>query len=436
MRFLVLGCSYRTAPVELREALAFAADELGPCLRELVTLDDVDEALILSTCNRVELWCVARRAGHAARELERWLGRSRDVSRDQLHGALYSLVGEEALQHVYRVTSSLDAMVVGEAQVTGQVKDAYAAASAAGTTHAFLNRCLHRALATSKRVRTETGIARHPVSISSVAADLAARVFGDLSHSTVLVLGAGEMAELAVRHLRSHGASDIRVVNRTHEKAVALAFSLGARAHKLDDLDNQLLLADIVVASTGSREPVLTKKMIGATMRQRKQRPMFLVDIAVPRDVERKVGKLANVYLFDIDGLDQVVSDNLKARRKEAGRGEAIVRQEVARFSDWLARQVAVPVIKDLRRHFAEVVRAEADHAAQELDLSDPRQAEVLDTMANAIVNKLLHRPTVELKQHAVRPDGIFLAKAARHLFHLADGSTEVPNPDIPEEES
>jgi glutamyl-tRNA reductase len=278
---------------------------------------------------------------------------------------------------------------------------------------------MHRAFAVAKRVRSETDIARHPVSVSSVAADLASRVFGELARATVLIIGAGEMAELAVRHLISDGASDIRVLNRTHERAVQLAFDLGAKPARFEDLRGQLLLADIVISSTGSPEPIIGRKLIAEVMRERKQRPLFVVDIAVPRDVEKEVGSLSNVYLFDVDDLEHVVAENLKERRREARQAERIIGEELASFEGWLRTQDAVPVIKQLRERCAQVALAEAQRTAQLLRLEDGKQRDALDAMANAIVNKILHDPTMELKRHALAADGAFLARATRRLFRL-----------------
>jgi glutamyl-tRNA reductase len=439
MKLLVLGCSYKTASVGLREKLAFEEAEYPAALERLRGLPDLDEGLVLSTCNRVEIWAASERPAHARDGAVQFLARDRQVEQADLDEILFSHADREALVHIFRVTASLDAMVVGETQISSQVKQAYAAASRAGSVGPFLNRCMHRALGAAKRIRTETDIAQHPVSVSSVAADLAGRVFGELHGSTVLVLGAGEMAELAARHLLSDGATDIRVVNRTHERAVSLAFQLGARAFPFDELRGQLLLADIVIASTGSKQPLLTRQLLTEVMRQRKQRPLFVVDIAVPRDVERSAGDLANVYLFDIDDLEQVVAENLKARRKAARKAEAIILQEVDHFEDWLRKQDAVPVIKELRRRFTEVARAEAERTAQMLQLSDEGQRHLLQAMADSIVNKLLHTPTMELKDHAARSDGIFLARSARHLFHLSpagEGDSEGGQPNHrPQEE-
>jgi glutamyl-tRNA reductase len=435
MRLLAVGCSYRTAPLALRERLAYSEGEVAAALRELRSLEDVYEVVLVSTCNRVEVWAVVNRVQHAARAVQRFLATSRQISEEELRPVLYQHEDREAVSHIFRVASSLDAMVVGEAQITGQVKEAYAASSRARTVGALLNRCMHRAFATAKRVRNETHIARHPVSVSSVAADLAVRVLGDLSRASVLVIGAGEMAELAVRHLLADGATQIRVVNRTWERATELAFQLGAKAARFEDLEGQLLLAEIVITSTGSTEPILTRSLLARVMRQRKQRPLVIVDIAVPKDVEAEVASLSNVYLFNIDDLEQVVAENLKERQKEARQAERILRVEVDHFVDWMRKQDAVPVIKDLRRHFTEIARAEAERTAHALKLDGEKGRELLDTMADAIVNKLLHDPTMELKDNANRPDGTFLARATRRLFRLPEADGEPATDEGAEEE-
>jgi glutamyl-tRNA reductase len=430
MRFFVVGASYRTAPLALRERLAFPAAELEAATQEVVRLPTVREGMILSTCNRVEVYGVCSKPGHASAAVREFLAQRRQLALSELEAASFEHEDIGAVRHIFNVTASLDAMVVGEAQIAGQVKEAYTTAARSKSVGPLLSRCMHRAFATAKRVRNETEIARHPVSVSSVAADLAARVFGDLASSTVLVVGAGEMAELAVRHLIADGATDVRVVNRTHERAVTLAFALGAKAARWEQLRGQLLLADIVISSTGSEQPIIGKKLVGEVMRERKQRPMFVVDIAVPRDVEREVGSLPNVYLFDVDDLEQVVAENLKERRKELRAAERIVEEELESFQRWLGNQGAVPVIRQLRERFTDVVQSEAAQAAQALHLENG-QRQHLDAMVHAIVNKLLHGPSMELKRHARGDaDGEHLAVAARELFHLEPELELEPEPE------
>jgi glutamyl-tRNA reductase len=261
-------------------------------------------------------------------------------------------------------------------------------------------------------------------------------VFGDLSRSRVLVIGAGEMAELSVQHLLTAGVSQIDVINRTYERGVELAFQLGARAHRFEDLTGRLLLADIVISSTGSSEPVLTRRLLSSVMRQRKQRPLFIVDIAVPPDVDAEAGDLANIYLFNVDDLEQVVAENLKERRREARVAERLIREEVEHFLDWVRKQDAVPVIKDLRRHFTDIALAEAEKTAAALHLGGSEDREKLDAMARAIVNKLLHHPTQELKDQAARPDGSLLARSTRRLFKLPRRSASEETADLPATET
>lgn len=420
MRFFVVGCSFRTAPVGLRERLAFSPTDLVEDHRTLLHIDAVQEGVILSTCNRVEIYSVVTDIRQAALPIRQLLAGRGEMDLAELEPILYEHADEHALNHLFRVTSSLDAMVVGEAQIVGQVKEAYAAASDAHAVGPLMNRAMTRAFAAAKRVRNETSIARHPVSVSSVAADLAGRIFGDLTDCSVLVIGAGEMAELAVQHLMTDGARRVRVVNRTDERAVELAFKLGAKAGRFEDLTGQLLLADIVITSTGSPEPILTRELISRIMRQRKQRPLFIVDIAVPQDVERDATALANVYLFNIDDLEQVVAENVKERRLEGNKAERIIRQEVTRFEEWMRQQEVVPVIKELRKYFRAVARAEAERTAHALHIENGEQRETLNRMADAIVNKLLHDPSIELKRQATSADGTFLARATRRLFQLS----------------
>lgn len=431
MRYLVVGCNHRSANVAFRERLAFSSESLPSVLREIHAQPTIHEALILSTCNRVEVYAITNKLGHASRDIRQFLSRHSGIVLSDLEPVLYQYEDAQALKHIFRVASSMDAMVVGEAQIGGQVKDAYAIAAKTRAIGPLLSRGMHRAFSTAKRIRQETEIARHPVSVSSVAADLAAHVFGDLSLTIVLVIGAGEMAELAVKHLISDGAKEVRITNRTPERAVQLARSMEAQAFPFEELEKQLHLADIVLTSTGSPKPIIHRSLLAEVMRARKQRPLFFIDIAVPRDVEREVGDLDNVYLFDMDDLEQVAAKNLRERRKELKQGECIIEQEVQVFEDWLRKQDAVPVIKQLRRHFSEVVRAETSHLAQILHCSNghttfQQRQDLLENMAHSIVSKLLHEPSMVLKKHAQSPDGTFLAKAVRQLFQLPEPS-EIP---------
>ncbi|MCA9669257.1 MAG: glutamyl-tRNA reductase [Myxococcales bacterium] len=416
MRYVVVGLSYRTAPVELRERMAVADDRVRESLARIKESRAVDEAMMIATCNRVEVYAVAGDPLAATKTLSDHLSTLADR---QLDGELYRLVDDEAVQHIFRVTASLDSMVVGEAQITGQIKDAFAVARQTQSVRGQLGSCLARAFAVSKRVRNETGIARHPASISSVAVELAGRIFEDLASVSVLVVGAGEMAELAVRHLVSDGARRIHVTNRSAERAAKLAAEFEATAIDWDKLEQELEWADIVITSTASPEPIITRKMLSRVMRARKQRPVFIVDIAVPRDVEAKARRLSNVYLFAIDDLEKAVAENLSARRKEAKVAERIVEHEVAQFRNWQRKQQAAPLIKELRRRFSEIAHGEAERAARSLKLEAAAQRQALDRMAEAIVSKLLHVPLVEIKRSVAEGEASDLAEAVMRLFKI-----------------
>ena len=349
--------------------------------------------------------------------LRAFLAAGRSLDQIDWEKTIYAYQDEEAVTHIFRVTASLDALVVGEAQILGQVKEAYGLAVSAQTVGSRLNRCMQHAFSVAKRVRTDTGIARHAASVSSVAVELAERIFDDLASVAVLVIGGGEMAELAVRHLVRQGATRLRVMNRTPERAAALANNLGGTAVAFDQLAEQLAWADIVFTSTASPEPLIDRSLLVQVGRQRKRRPLFLVDIAVPRNVDRGARGLSNVYLFDVDDLEQVVAANVRARREEAKEAERIVGEEMETF---LARQrslEAAPLIKQLRQHFLAVAQAEAERNGTSLP-DDPSRKR-LNELARLIVNKLLHTPTVRLKEAASRANGVPLAQATRVLFDL-----------------
>ncbi|MCB9556704.1 MAG: glutamyl-tRNA reductase [Deltaproteobacteria bacterium] len=427
MRLLVVGCSFRTAALSMRERLAVPRERLAEVLEDLAQIGGIEEVLLVSTCNRVEAYCAVSGDSYATAEggLVDYLATLGQLSEDEMSDGLYRLADEEALRHIFRVTASLDAMVVGEAQITGQVKQAFHSASELKHVSAFLHRCMQRAFNVAKRVRTETDIARHPASVSSVAVDLAGRVFEDLRDVSVLVIGAGEMAELALRHLVNAGASTIHVVNRSIESAERLAAEFSAQAAGLDQLESQLIWADVVISSTGSKEPIITKAMLSRIMRSRKQRQLFLVDIAVPRDVEADVGQLSNVFLFAVDDLQRIVAENVALRQKEAHHGERIVEHEVQNFSKWAKSQGAVPLIKALRERFQQVARDEALRTGKMLDLQTSDQLTALERMSEAIVNKLLHVPTKELKRSATEPDGHTLVANVRRLFRLEERESD-----------
>lgn len=428
--FLVASLSHHATPVALREKIAFSAEELSEALTRLARLPGIAEALILSTCNRVELWAVLgrgemrRRGEEAVRQL--LLARS-GLSGEELAPYLNLRRGVEAVQHIFRVTCSLDSMVLGEPQILGQVKDAAALAVAAGTTGTLLGRCLERAFKVAKRVRTDTRLGASAVSISSAAVELAGKVFGDLQQRCVMLIGAGEMAELAARSLKRAGCLRIWVANRSVERAELLAAEFGGKGLPLAELEDYLWEADIVISSTGSPTTVLGPGEVERALRRRKRRPVLVVDIAVPRDVDIEVGKLDNVFLYDIDDLGRVVEANRAERAQEAAVAEQIVRAELESFLSWQSSLEVVPLIVSLRNSFQTVQEEEVQRTLRRLGHLPDKDRQAVEALGRAIVNKLLHAPVTELKRAGAQgAEGLDLALATRRLFGL---SQDAPPP-------
>jgi glutamyl-tRNA reductase len=414
---VVVGLSHRSAPLGVRERIAFPEDEHPTVLGELMALPAVGESVLLSTCNRVEIILAAEDAPSAVADVIAFLGRR---GGGDLGQHLYERIGPAAVKHVFRVAASLDSLVVGEPQILGQLKDAYQTAVQARSAGPLVGRALERAFGVAKRVRTETDIARGAANVSSVAVELAKRVFGALDGKIVLVVGAGKMSDLAARHLRDDGVAAIRVANRTPARAVDLAERIGGVAVPWDSLDDELVLADVVITSTGSREPILTRARVKAVAKARRFRPLFIMDIAVPRDVEPEVGKLEGVYLFDIDDLEKVVAHNRKGRDAEAQSAERIVEAETAQFVAWQRSQGVVPTIKELRERFMTVASAEAERALAALGgRLDADGQKLVRQMAEGIVAKLLHTPLMALKTDE---EAEVLVAATRRLFALESG--------------
>lgn len=421
---LVVGLSWRTAPVAIRERLALRDDELPEALAALRAVPGLGEAMLVSTCNRVEAYGVAGgEPGQVAEAVRGRLLALRGVAPDgDVAAAMYVQHGEHAVRHVFRVSAALDSLVLGEAQILGQLKEAFAAASAAGAVGPLLGRWMERAFGVAKRVRTETAVARGAANVSSVAVELAARVFGALEGRRVLVVGAGKMSTLAARRLRAAGVAELMVTNRSLDRAQRLAAELGGLARPWDQLEALLGAADVVISSTGARAPILGPELMKRVVRARRYRPVMVVDIAVPRDANPAIGRLEGVYLFDIDDLEKVVAANLADRARAADDAGRIVETEVAQFGQWLASQHVVPTIRALREHFAAVAETEAARLVEQLrrreHTADERD-EAVRRMAQLLVAKLLHAPQTALK--AARPGHAeALVAAAADLFPLA----------------
>ena len=420
---LVVGLSHHTAPLDVREKLAYPEGALAAALAAVLELPSLGEAVILSTCNRVEVYAATRAElaasalPAAAGEVARFLASSRAFDAERLSRHLYEHTGPAAVRHVFRVAASLDSLVVGESQILGQLKSAWGAAAQAGSIGPLLGRCLERAFGVAKRVRSETAIARGGANVSSVAVELATRIFGELAGRQVLVVGAGKMSDLAARHLRADGAGEILVTNRSAEKAAELARKVDGVARPWAELPALLVACDIVISSTGATEPIVTAAMMKEVMKARRHRPIFVIDIAVPRDVDPKAGKLDGVYLFDVDDLAKVVAENLAERRKEADGAERIVLSEAAQFVGWLRAQGVVPTIKDLRERFTQVAQAEVERTLASGHAPGDQEIRL---MAERIVNKLLHTPLMALKQ-GEGDEAEALVTAARRLFALPE---------------
>ncbi len=420
--FVVVGLSHRTAPVEIRERLAVSPDRLEQELREITTHAGLDEALLISTCNRVELYATSSDPLEAARQTKQVL--ERRLANSAADGVLYQERGIDVIRHVFRVASSLDSLVVGEPQILGQVKEAFDAARNAGTVGTLLGRCFTQAFATAKRVRHETGIAEGTVSVSSIACELAKKIFGNLEGRRTLLLGAGEMGESAARSLRQTG-TQLHVINRSEERARALAKACGGRAVPYERLVMELAEADVVIASTASPKFILTPELMKGVVRTRRHRPLFIIDIAVPRDVDPRVGNMDNVFVYDVDDLQQVAEENLAVRAREAAHAERIIEEEVESFLSWRRSLELAPTIVALRKRFGQVADEELRRALLRLrGLTDADRA-VLEAMSRSLVNKLLHQPMMQLKAGAGEPDGALLIDAVRRLFDLVEEASE-----------
>ena len=398
----VVGISWRTAPVAIREKLAFRDEELVGALQAMTAELPVAEALLVSTCNRVEVYGVGKSTADPTGPVRTFLAAQRGLAAADVADVLYDRRGNAAVRHVFSVASALDSLVLGEAQILGQLKAAYGVATAAGTSGPLLGRCLERAFGVAKRVRTETAIARGAANVSTVAVDLAKRVFGDLTGKSVLVIGAGKMSTLAARHLYASGAKHIVVTNRSPDKAEALAAEIDGIARPWAELEALLTEADVVISSTGAREPILTRPLFKRVSKARRWRQLVVIDIAVPRDAEPAIGEFDGVYVFDIDDLEKVVAANLAERARAAEHAARIVEHEAGQFEHWLRTQGVVPTIRALRERFARVADAELQKTLDLLarrEHSPAQQREVIQRLVQLVVNKLLHQPTIALRE-------------------------------------
>src|SRR5712692_670963 len=419
MKLLITGVSHKTAPVEIRELLAFSDTALPAALSQLKSREGVSEALILSTCNRVEVVVTSDDGVDLQSEVGAFLVETRQASIASLGPCLYHHEGREAIHHLFRVAASLDSMVVGEPQILGQLKAAYAVAKAHGTICGVLDNVLSRAFGVAKRVRSETGIGQMAVSISYAAVELARKIFGSLDGKTVMIVGAGKMSELSARHLRRSGASHIFVTNRTYERAIELAKLFAGTPVEYTRFLSLLPEVDILITSSGAPHYILQKAEMQHVIAVRRNKPMFLIDIAVPRNIAPNVNEVDNVFLYDIDDLQGVVTANLREREKEAGHAEGIIAQEVDRMLARLKAQDIAPAIVSLRGQLEEIRVAEIAKMRSKLGPLTAQQQEALDALTRGIINKIAHGPVSELKRQASDPEGVHVIDAIRKVFHL-----------------
>lgn len=421
MHILVSGLSHKTAPVEIREALTFPEHEISEALTSLTSYPHINEAVILSTCNRTEVYTVASDLDGGQQDIVSFFNSCHNSRGFELEDYLYRHDSLGAINHLFRVVSSLDSMVLGEAQILGQAKEAYSHAFEVQTTNLVLNRLFRQAFAVGKRVRTETDIGENAVSISYAAVQLAKKVFQDLSGKTVMLVGAGKMSELTAKHLLSNGVKSVIIANRNYDRAVEMAKVFCGRAVTFENFVDEMAAADIVISSTGAPHTVIRKDAMKKVMAKRRYKPIFLIDIAVPRDIEADVNDVDNVYLYDIDDLQTVVDSNLEERSREAKEAEVIIKQEVQEFLAWLSALEVTPTIADLRRRAEAIRRAELDRVGGKLADLSAEEINAVNTVANGIINKLLHEPMVRLKQSAGQKEGYLYVDTMRHLFALDD---------------
>lgn len=415
---ILIGLNHKTAPVSLRECLSFPLEQTPDALETLLATAPIKEALIFSTCNRMEILFVPSNE-EAADLVIRFLSDYKALPVQDFEPSLYIYKNDDAIKHLFRVASSLDSMIVGEPQILGQIKKAYKKAITNKSSGTILNRLMHKSFSIAKRVRKETGIGDNAVSISYAAVELANKIFSDLAQRSVMLMGAGEMAELAVEHLISNGVKKIIVANRTFANAVCLAQRFDGHAVKFEELETFLHDVDIIISSTGATGHVLTKAQVKKAMAQRKNRPLFCIDIAVPRDLDPGINQINNAYLYDIDDLQNLVNDNLEERSREAIKGERLVEEAVVKFRWWLDSLAVVPTIKDLKEKLESIADAETEKSLTRLSALSPEEIDAVRRLTRSVARKIMHDPVLFLKNTGSHRNDTHYLSIARHLFNL-----------------
>jgi glutamyl-tRNA reductase len=416
---VTIGMNHETAPVELRELFVLADHSTDAVMNEIRAIKDIKESLLLSTCNRFELLLTTEKGDDAKESVIGLLSRLSGIPRKELQPTLYVYENHEAIRHIFRVGSSLDSMVVGEPQILGQVKDAYRTAVIHKSSSVILNRLMHKTFSLAKKIRTETEIADSPVSISFAAVELAKKIFGDLKGKKALLIGAGEMAELAATYLLSNQINQLLIANRTFTKAVDLADQFRGTALSFDEIAQQLQEVDIVITSTASSGPVISERQVRETMKPRKNRPLFFIDIAVPRDVEPHVNRIENVFLYDIDDLKGIVDSNIDKRKREAVKAERMVDEEVIKFTHWLKTLKVVPTIVALQDKCEKIRQIELKKTLSSLNGLSDRQKKDVESLTLSITKKILNNPILFLKRKQDRDSQNLYLDVTRKLFDL-----------------
>ncbi len=418
---VLLGLNHKTAPVDVRECIAFTAEETDRALVMLRGNPTIGESVLFSTCNRIELLMAVDERDAAVRIAKAFIAEFKKVPLSQFENALYQYVGDEAVRHTMQVAASLDSMVVGEPQILGQMKEAYRKATVEKTSGVILNKLLHRTFMVAKKVRTETGIGGHAVSISYAAIELGKKIFGDLEGKRVMLIGAGEMAELAVDHLIRNRAGTITVANRTFARGVELANRFRGKAIKFEEIIDCISDVDIVISSTGAPEYVLQKNQIKAAMKSRRNRSLFFIDIAVPRDIDPAINRINNAYVYDIDDLKGIVDENIDDRNREAVKAHRIIDEAVIGFHQWVDTLKVVPTIVSLRGKVETMARQELEKTLVSLNHLSESDKRAIQRMTGALVNKILHEPTDYLKKDGCRGNKSVALDLTRKLFNLEE---------------
>jgi glutamyl-tRNA reductase len=421
MNIILIGMNHKTAPLEIRERLSIACDDDINPLKEMMKVPQISEVMYLATCNRVEVLVNAVDTEVSVARLKEFIFHHGNLSVEEMTRCLYLYFNHDAVRHLFRVTSSIDSLVMGEPQIFGQVKDAYRRAVKHNATGVILNKILHHAFRAAKRVRTETGIASNAVSVSFAAVELAKKIFGNLKGKTILLIGAGEMSELAARHLINYGVDQMLIANRTYARAVKMAEDFRGNAVDFDRLPEILRDVDIVISSTGAPGYVITAPIIEAALRRRKNRLLFLIDIAVPRDIDPAVGDIDNVYLYNIDNLQDIVDNNLKSREKEAQKADAIIEEEVIKYLEWYNALEVVPTIISLREKMESIVKGELARSGAWMQNLTEEEKKNIEILAGSIINKILHDPITGLKEESRDQSALPYIAALRRLFGLDD---------------